>query len=102
MKQSLIFKRHSSAVSANVIPWKRLNPDSLIYSHLAHLYYGGEDLVIEREEAVVFASEFINQVIAEGGYVELEDILEGINTITGCDGRISMMRLVEELCLLLT
>ncbi|OQR80588.1 hypothetical protein ACHHYP_17444 [Achlya hypogyna] len=90
-----------STPRTDAIAWNQLAPDSLMYSYFAHLFYDGSDLLIEQEEACMFVHEFVAQVARQGGPMEDVDLHEGIAALTRPDGRISMGRLVEELCLLL-
>ncbi|EQC38012.1 hypothetical protein SDRG_04442 [Saprolegnia diclina VS20] len=85
----------------SVIAWNQLHPDSLLYSYFAHLYYGGDDLLLSRDEAIAFVREFTVEVARQGGVVDDVNLSDGLNALTRADGRISMARLIEELCLLL-
>ncbi|KDO20215.1 hypothetical protein SPRG_13470 [Saprolegnia parasitica CBS 223.65] len=85
----------------SVIAWNQLHPDSLLYAYFAHLYYGGDDLLLGRDDAIAFVHEFAVEVTRQGGVMDDVNLSEGLNALTRSDGRISMARLVEELCLLL-
>ncbi|OQR82210.1 hypothetical protein THRCLA_23228 [Thraustotheca clavata] len=86
------------------LDWHSLDTHNPLYPYFAHLYFGGDDLWLEKHEVAAFTKAFVEQVYLEGYSMDdafdIDEGFEALECESRVPGRVSLIRLIEELTLL--